>query len=271
MANLHRSSEGVGSESSMATGNEIKPTSISHEIVIRSQVEQKADYGLYRQELRYDFFYSCAYCTMTEAEGQAVRYVIDHYIPRNARPELTHAYENLMYACDLCNMRKSDRYPPEAARNAGLRYFRPDQDKRSEHFKCEEVELEGVSATGEFTIDELDLNREQLRRLRGLRERLSKCVPLVEAGIMSLRTFQYDQLPPGMRGPAVKAIGRARDLADDLVQDIDEVLRAHAKSEMIDPDESEDGKKRALERVARVKATEGLFPGSWRAPRGKKT
>jgi hypothetical protein len=45
---------------------------------------------------RNDFFYSCAYCTMSEAEAQATRFTVDHYEPKNAQPDLINAYDNLM-------------------------------------------------------------------------------------------------------------------------------------------------------------------------------
>src|SRR4051812_645405 len=96
-----------------------EPSPVSSErrtLVQRSQVAPDLPYGAYRQVIRYDFFYTCAYCTMSEAEAQAIRFCIDHYEPRSARPDLERNYTNLMYACDECNMRKGDRCPPESAR-----------------------------------------------------------------------------------------------------------------------------------------------------------
>jgi hypothetical protein len=72
------------------------------ELVTRSAVPTDMKYPGYRQHLRCDFFFSCAYCTMTEAEAQAIRMTIDHYEPRGARPDLENDYANLMYACDTC-------------------------------------------------------------------------------------------------------------------------------------------------------------------------
>ncbi|WP_246689674.1 hypothetical protein [Methylobacterium sp. WL116] len=167
-------------------------------------------------------------------------------------------------------MRKSDRIPSEAAIKAGFRYFRSDQDVRSQHFKCEDVELESKTEVGEFTIDELDLNSGRLRRLRDIRKRLTSCSQLVEEGVIGLRNFELDQLPHGVRGQALSSIGRARSLAEDLLDDIDTTLRRSARSQMIDPDDSADAQERANNRVAKIKAREGLFPGNWRAPRTKR-
>ncbi|MGC1294505.1 MAG: hypothetical protein WA869_05640 [Alloacidobacterium sp.] len=64
------------------------PARISSALVERSVVPKGLQYGNYKKYLRYDFMYSCAYCSMSEAEAQAIRFTIDHYEPRNARPEL---------------------------------------------------------------------------------------------------------------------------------------------------------------------------------------
>src|ERR1700722_5601923 len=105
-----------------------KPTVRDKRIVTRSQVEPGKRYTEYRQPLRRDFFYSCAYCTMTEFEAQSIRMTIDHYEPRNARRDLENDYTNLMYACTVCNERKGDRYPPPEARADGKRFFRADAE-----------------------------------------------------------------------------------------------------------------------------------------------
>ena len=48
-------------------------------LVVRSNPPQGENYNEYKEILRYDFFYTCAYCTMMEAEAAAVRFTIDHY------------------------------------------------------------------------------------------------------------------------------------------------------------------------------------------------
>ncbi len=106
------------------------------QLVVRSTVPVRKNYSDYREFLRYDFFFSCAYCTIAESEAQAIRMTIDHYEPRNARPDLENTYDNLMYACDECNKRKGDRSPPPDARANGFRFMRSDQDFRDEHLEC---------------------------------------------------------------------------------------------------------------------------------------
>ena len=67
--------------------------------VTRSFVAPKGSYANYRQDLRVDFWYSCAYCSITEVEAQGIAFEIDHYAPHSKFPELKHDYGNLMYSC----------------------------------------------------------------------------------------------------------------------------------------------------------------------------
>ena len=160
-------------------------------LVIRSVVATGLPYAEYRQILRQDFFHSCAYCTMSEAEATAIRFTIDHYEPRHARPDLVNEYGNLMYACDECNKRKGDRSPPLAARANGFRFFRPDADTHTDHFQLNGMRLEGRTPIGEFSIAAIDLNRLSLRKLRDIRQRLTRCDELVAEGVLALRRFPH--------------------------------------------------------------------------------
>lgn len=250
--------------------DEMLPFSSSTEVVLveRSTVPADLQYGEYRQYLRHDFFYSCAYCTMSEAEARAIRFTIDHYEPRNARPDLVHEYNNLMYSCDECNKRKGDRCPPPNARADGYRFFRPDQDAYNNHFQLSGIRVGAKSHVGEYSIQALDLNRLALRRLREIRERLTNCDRLVAEGVRGLRKFHIDRLPPSIKGAAMRAIGQADNFANEIVKEIDSLLRNHARSELIDTDP--ESKSRAQERTNKLKEMQSLHAGSWRAPRKKR-
>jgi 5-methylcytosine-specific restriction endonuclease McrA len=238
-------------------------------LIERSEVPANRPYNEYKETLRVDFIYACAYCTMTEFEAQGIRMTIDHYEPKSERTELINNYENLMYSCDDCNMLKGDRYPPQAARDAGHRFFRPDQDYRHEHFEkdSESMALEGISNVGRFTIECIDLNRLTLLRLRKIRERLENCHQHVLHGVLGLKRFHIDQLPPSIRARAQQRISQWGDMSENYANDIDSVLRGIAYSPMIDRDPEKEA--RAERRAAKQKKLEGLYPGeSWRRPRG---
>jgi hypothetical protein len=238
------------------------------ELVTRSNVPSGMEYGEYRKYLRYDFIYSCAYCTMSEAEALAIRFTIDHYEPRKARPDLKNEYSNLMYSCDACNQRKGDRCPPPEARNDDYRFFRPDKDVYQDHFQRNGIRLDSKSNVGTYSIEALDLNRLALRRLRKIRERLTKCDQLVTQGVLGLRKFHIDQLPPNVKGAAALAIKEAVSVANQIVSDIDSLLRGYAHSPFIDDDP--ESKSRYKERSDKLKQLEALHPGNWRAPRKKR-
>lgn len=248
-----------------ATTNESTP------LVIRSTVPPGQPYNSYKRYLRRDFLYSCAYCTIAESEATAIRFTIDHLEPKYERPELTNEYSNLMYCCDTCNLYKGDRIPSDKARADGIRFFRPDVDPRSDHFELKGVRVEGRTQIANFSILAISLNRLALRKLREIRKRLTDCDRRVVEGIMTLRRFQIDQLPPDVKGSAVAAIAKASAFADTLAGDVEGLLRQHARSPL-DGDEDEDqtaADALARERLAEMKQFEGLYPGRWRAPRNR--
>jgi 5-methylcytosine-specific restriction endonuclease McrA len=246
----------------------VAPQTGRSSLVVRSTVPANLEYGEYKPYLRVDFWHSCAYCTLSEAEARAIRFTIDHYEPKEARKDLVNEYSNLMYACDVCNIRKGDRYPPVEARKGGHRFFRPDQDIRSDHFERSEIYLREKSNVGYYTIQALDLNRASLRRVRELRARLSECDQYIVEGITALRAFPADTLPTEIRAKALRKIKEAMNVAEDLSAAIDSVLRDFAKSPLVDPDG--DAEERAKERAKQLQELEAMYPGSWRAPRKRK-
>jgi hypothetical protein len=233
--------------------------------VTRSSVPEGKPYLEYKEYLRLDFLCSCAYCTMSEAEAQAIRLTIDHYEPRKSCPDLENSYDNLMYACDECNRLKGDRCPPPDAREDGFRFFRPDHDSRSDHFETSGIRVEPKTNTGRYSILALSLNRNSLRRIRQIRSRLGKCDQFIADGILGLRNFRIDRLPSHVRAKALAAI-RTVITADRKVSDaIDDILIKCAGSPLLGADSEPvaDGRDRAKE----LKSIEGLYAGNWRAPR----
>jgi hypothetical protein len=239
-------------------------------LVARSEVPPGRPYTDYQRWLRKDFFFSCAYCTMTEAEAQAIRFTIDHYEPRKVRPDLTNVYENLMYSCDECNSRKGDRCPPASARANGIRFFRPDHDLRRDHFRGSGERLEAESDIGKYSIETLDLNRKLLRTLRSIRDRLTGSREHIEGGVMALRRFPIDRLPPRVKAAAAQYINESLAIKAELENDIDLLLQNYAKSPLLEDDVDEEDRARALERKSWLKETQALYPGSWRGPRKKR-
>jgi hypothetical protein len=158
---------------------------------------------------------------------------------------------------------------PLRQRADGHRFFRPDQDRFRDHFRRDGMRLQPQSKTGYYSIEALDLNRQSLRRLRDIRDRLHNCERLVAEGVLGLRTFHIDRLPPTVKGRAARAIGQAVSMADKVAKDIDSVLRNFARSPLIDPDPDSDS--RAQERAVKLRREQALYPGNWRAPRRERS
>ena len=241
------------------------PPALSTPLVVRTVVLPRPSYTDYKVELRYDFYFSCAYCNMAEHEATAIRFTIDHYEPQGARPDLVNSYNNLMYACDSCNQRKGNRCPPIAARQDGYRFFRPDADAYGDHFSGEGVRVKHTSNTGYFTIETLDLNRLELRRLRELRQRLFDCKDFISEGVQALRRFKIDQIPAAFKGRADSAIRRTIAESEKVESEIDSLLRKHAASPLSGDDAQEAARLKG--RQSDLNALQSLYPGLWRAPR----
>jgi hypothetical protein len=175
---------------------------------------------------------------------------------------LVDAYENLMYACDPCNIRKGNRFPTSEQQARGYRFFRPDHDIHAEHFQRNGIRLEPRSGTGKYTISMLDLNRGMLRRLRDIRERATKCDRLASEGVLGLRHLPIDRLPPAIKGTALSRIRDAAAAGDALATAIDAILSAYASSPMLDADNETEAEHKV--RMEELAAMGVLVRGTWR-------
>jgi len=244
------------------------PRKATPAVVRTKELPVGSPYQEYRQYLRRDFWYACAYCTMTESEAEAIRFTIDHYEPQSVKPELNDVYENLMYACDECNKRKGSLCPSEEMRREGKRFFRADQDLRGEHFELEGSKVKGKTNVGNYTTLAVDLNRRALVRLRELRQRLIDDDGYVSEGMRALASFAIDRLSPMARTNALAAIRKALEQAGKVYNDMDEALLELSKSEMLMDEKTDEDRRANKERLAQLRQMDGLYPRAWR---GRKT
>lgn len=206
--------------------------------VFRGTPTPCAHYSEYRNSLRWDFWYSCGYCTLTETEAAGVGFSIDHYLPQARYPELANEYSNLFWSCNHCNSFKRD-YPTEAAALKGYRFYRPDMDDPAEHFQALEVNptrIEHLSEKiGRYTIEQLYLNRQSLRRLREGRNRLFRSRELLVYGLRRLQGIRLDALPREVRTKFVQArkrLSKDAEVATEVVNDA--LLREFNRSEFLE-------------------------------------
>ena len=128
------------------------------------------DYRRYRALLRRDFQYRCAYCLTHERYlGGEAGCTIDHHRPRqgpHARPDLASAYANLYWTCRECNDNKSDTWPDPEDYERGLKFLDPctPEGDHDRHWRAlPNGSLQAFTVTGEYTIEMLQLWRDQLK------------------------------------------------------------------------------------------------------------
>lgn len=74
-------------------------------LVRRHDPHGYADYPSFLPFLRDDFTFRCAYCLHRERWVPG-GFHIDHFVPAARRPDLATRYDNLLYCCASCNLRK---------------------------------------------------------------------------------------------------------------------------------------------------------------------
>lgn len=73
-----------------------------------------ADHASYRSWLRDEFSSRCVYCLLREQWGRVGGlFGVDHFLPVANRPDLTADYDNLLFACSICNLAKRDEEIPD--------------------------------------------------------------------------------------------------------------------------------------------------------------
>jgi HNH endonuclease len=165
-------------------------------LVKRSSPLPRSQYADYRQELRRDFEFSCAYCTMLELEAMGIGFEIDHYDPVTHNAALANEYTNLVYSCDSCNGRKSSYLPEPDPARPEVRLLRPDLDDFDEHAEMKtDLHLKERTPAGRYTIKLIGLNRKTLLRLRQIRRDAQASDAFVQNGLRGLSEMRADELP----------------------------------------------------------------------------
>lgn len=113
-----------------------------------------------KQHLLSETHGKCAYC---ESKILHVDYGdIEHIVPKSVRPDLAVDITNLTVACGICNTNKSDYYNERAP----LVDPHVDDCRQEIRFAGYGIILALCGARGQFTVRELDLNRDALSKRR---------------------------------------------------------------------------------------------------------
>ncbi len=166
-----------------------------------------ADYRKYKPFLRDEFGRQCVYCRMPDGPKTPNEFGVDHYKPQKRFPELQADYSNLYYCCNACNSRKRDFWPTPTQLKRGVYVPAPCQHKMSHHLGYHQVEVRSRTIAGTWTIDLLDLNRDDDMTYRGwllrqiertfadwtaCRDRLGKIKKVLARGLPSPKVAKLD-------------------------------------------------------------------------------
>ncbi len=131
--------------------------------------------GRFKPFLRRDFRYQCAYCGITEVYRRGIdTFGADHFRPRSIFPDLEFEYPNLYYCCNQCNRYKGATWPDDDEVAGGFQFAETCVcDPFIQHFiKQKAGTLSAVTPAGEYTLDNLRLNCEELVRFRTRRAQI---------------------------------------------------------------------------------------------------
>ena len=150
-----------------------------------------ADYRSYRQNLRVDFRYQCAYCNVTEGYRKGSdAFEIDHFRPRSKFPLLGADYSNLYYACGSCNRFKNDVWPDAATESDLLVFVDPCHVDPFERDLIEQSDgmLVAGSRSGAYTLEVLKLNRPNCLNFRRRRLSLAEKIRRYRSDLAEIET-----------------------------------------------------------------------------------
>ncbi len=236
-------------------------------LVARSSVSLGVPYSRHKEDLRRDFVYSCAYCSIVELEASGIAFQIDHHQPQ------VHGgsdnYHNLYWACEFCNRRKDGYWPSRGALRAGKRLLRVDYDDADAHLTLDEKDPTSVvasSAVGAVTVGLLDLNRQHFKRLRALRARRLTSGALIANGLRRLATARTDQLPIPLRKAVESLRAEVQKTERVLYETTAELIEKVSRSELLDPDPNEANRSKDRRRFLNDAGALPMRPNGRRRP-----
>jgi len=161
---------------------------------------RRSDYHDYRECVRSDFGFTCAWCLVSEpdlreAESAAVRrwsMQIDHVLPRESHAEREADYSNLVLACSNCNRTKSS-YDP--SRGGGAALLDPTDIAWGDHFDARDGDLVARTEAAREVAQRVGVNHDLKRALRRARAaKVGALLRRVEVGRLESRTHRVTLL-----------------------------------------------------------------------------
>jgi len=159
-----------------------------------------AKYNDYRPEVRAEAKYKCVYCAIHENSlGGSDSFHIEHYKPKSKFSGLEKEFENLFYACAICNRFKSNDWPNDPTTNHSTpSYPDPKSVNYNDLFKIDnQGVMRGNYVASKYMIEKVVLNRPQLineRKEQLIRSKIDKSINDIESSLAILMTREKNEL-----------------------------------------------------------------------------
>ena len=146
------------------------------------------DVRSYRPWLRDEFSFRCVFCLIRERWGKiAGEFDLDHFVPGTQEASGTPRYDNLVYVCHSCNLRKGSIVLPDIRLNSGNVRV------------CFDGTLAGLTTDATRIIRTLWLNTPQTVRWRRTWIRIVQMAAEFDSGLYE-RLMGFPDDPPDLSG-----------------------------------------------------------------------
>lgn len=218
----------------------------SKPVFIRSKPPAYNNYHKYKEFLREDFGWTCAYCYMTEDEAKAIGFSIDHYFPQSQYKNLINDYDNLYWVCNACQNNKRDEITSQEQYDLGYDFIRPDLEHPFEHLVIEGNEVDHLTKKGHYHRVVLRLNDPRLKLIREKRREQFDNDNYIMLRLNDFyNVFKKIQFPPDKKSKYYKIYKEIKTIVKLINEQIEiermeaKELRKVNKSHLIDTNKKE--------------------------------
>ena len=183
---------------------------------------EKGTYSDWKPLLAKEASNQCVYCAIHDSALGGIRnFHVEHYRPKSLFPQFTNTFDNLFYACPICNTFKGDDWPNEPSDDFSNDCY-PDPSAHDYNiFFDVDVKnglISGHTTTSRYLTEKLYLNRNQLileRRSQTLRNRENELVATL-ASLCDVLGSMSDIQANALLAKCVKVLSRISSLKNHL-------------------------------------------------------